>query len=480
MPELHQTERAVLRALLSFKGSASAAQIAEKGSLPPDAVLRAIAWLGEKGLASSNVRSESDFLLSGEGERFLQSGLPEYRVLEKAAAGQGLLSLSQDEKSIGLSWARKNGWVDVRGGSLLLTDEGKAALSGRGVEKTLEAVKAGSRPPRSQLGSLIARGLVIEKARKEVSARLTDQGEIQARIALAQGEGGEINQLTKEVLSSGAWRGAKLRPYDISSPAEEALLGSRHTISRLMRRARGIFSELGFAEMEGPVIESCFWNFDALFQPQDHPSRDLADTFYLEGTGELPNDPALLKRVALAHLRGWSYEWQEPEARKTVLRTHTTAVSARYLYGQCRGNSIPRKFFAVGKVYRNEATDYKHLAEFFQVEGIVAWEGATFGDLLGLLKKFYSKLGFQKIRFRPSYFPYTEPSLEIEAYFGERGWMELGGAGILRPEATLPLCGRYPVLAWGLSLERPLMLSSDISDIRTFYRNQIGWLRKNR
>ncbi|MCX6772740.1 MAG: phenylalanine--tRNA ligase subunit alpha, partial [Candidatus Micrarchaeota archaeon] len=156
------------------------------------------------------------------------------------------------------------------------------------------------------------------------------------------------------------------------------------------------------------------------------------------------------------------------------------AVSASYLYNFCK-NKAPKKYFSIGKVYRNEATDYKHLAEFFQVEGIVVWEGATFRDLLGCLKEFYSKLGFEKIRFQPSYFPYTEPSLEISVYFEKKQqWLELGGAGIFRPEVSIPLCDRYPVLAWGLSLERPLMLLNDMDDIRDFYRSNVGWIRRQK
>jgi len=235
--------------------------------------------------------------------------------------------------------------------------------------------------------------------------------------------------------------------------------------------------QLGFEEMDGSIIESSFWNFDALFQPQDHPARELADTFYLKGTAPLP-ESALVSKVKRAHECGWKYPWQESEAQRQVLRTHTTAVSARYLASECQKGTPPRKFFSIGKVFRNEATDFKHLAEFYQVEGILVDEKTNFRQLLGLLRKFYEMLGFPQISFRPSYFPYTEPSLEIAVYFEEKKqWFELGGAGIFRPEVSIPLCGRYPVLAWGLSLERPLMLLNDISDIRSFYKNNVGWLR---
>jgi phenylalanyl-tRNA synthetase alpha chain len=250
----------------------------------------------------------------------------------------------------------------------------------------------------------------------------------------------------------------------------------RHPISRLREKVRAIFLSMGFEEMEGPIVESAFWNFDALFQPQDHPARNLADTFYLPG--EAPPIPSSLSEaVKKVHEKGWHYQWDERIARQMVLRTHTTAVSARTLYKKSNKMKMG-KFFCVGKVFRNEATDYKHLAEFYQVEGIVLWEEASFGNLLGLLKEFYARLGFEQIRFRPSYFPYTEPSLEVEVFHPQRKtWLELGGAGILRPEVCLALGVGYPVLAWGLSLERPFMLAHEVEDIRTLYRNDLGWLR---
>jgi phenylalanyl-tRNA synthetase alpha chain len=266
--------------------------------------------------------------------------------------------------------------------------------------------------------------------------------------------------------------------FDVSAAATDATIGKGHPLSLFSDHVRDIMGEMGFEEMDGSIIESCFWNFDALFQPQDHPARDLADTFYLVGERPLP-DQKLVQRVKKAHENGWKYNWSEKEAKKVVLRTHTTCLSARYL--AAIRDKKPRKYFSVGRVFRNEATDYKHLAEFHQVEGIIVWENATFRDLLGVLKEFYKKLGFEKIRFRPSFFPYTEPSLEVEVFFEPRKqWLELGGAGVFRPEVSIPLANVYPVLAWGLSLERPLMLMLGLEDIRTFYRNDLDFLKSAR
>jgi phenylalanyl-tRNA synthetase alpha chain len=237
-------------------------------------------------------------------------------------------------------------------------------------------------------------------------------------------------------------------------------------------------------EAEGPFVESSFWNFDALYQPQDHPSRELADTFYMKfpSSSKLP-DKRLIDAVKKAHQdggntgsTGWRYSWDEKIAAQSILRTHTTAVSARML----TKIEPPAKVFCIGRVFRNETLDFKHLPEFTQVEGIVADENVGFRDLLGYLREFYLRLGFKKIRFRPSYFPYTEMSVEPEVYLEERKeWLELGGSGIFRPEVTRPLGIDCPVLAWGLSLERPIMLKLALNDIRNFYhKNDLQLLRE--
>ena len=236
---------------------------------------------------------------------------------------------------------------------------------------------------------------------------------------------------------------------------------------------------MGFEEMSGPEIESAFWNFDALFQPQDHPARDIVDTFYLSDPKylEVPSDA--IEKVRESHEKNLKYKWNEEIAKAAIFRSHTTSVSARTLYEIGKNQKKPGKYFCIGRVYRNEAIDFSHLPEFHQVEGIVVWEGANFRHLLGFLKEFYRKLGFRKIKFIPHHFPYTEPSLEIHVYFEQKKkWFELGGAGIFRPELSIPLWGKYPVLAWGLSLERPMMLLYDIYDIRTFYTNDFSWIEK--
>ncbi|MBV1768192.1 MAG: phenylalanine--tRNA ligase subunit alpha, partial [Methanobacterium sp.] len=244
---------------------------------------------------------------------------------------------------------------------------------------------------------------------------------------------------------------------------------------------RNIFLNMGFTESRGPILESAFWNFDSLFQPQDHAAREMQDTFYIKNpsTSRLPEE-GLVDKVKQVHedgartgSEGWCYHWDKDVARQSVLRTHTTCVSARFL----KENPPPLKMFSIGRVFRRETITYKHLPEFNQVEGIVAADEVNFRNLLGILKEFYKKLGFE-VRFRPAYFPYTYLSIECEIYLEEKeSWIELGGAGMFRPEVLEPLGVETPVAAFGLGIERLAMIELGIKDIRMLYKSDIGWLR---
>jgi len=477
---MHQYETLLLKALPAKK-TLALDEAAAAANLSLDGAMRAAAWLSEKKFVDMKEESSDSISLSSEAIAFCAKGFPEINLLKKAEKSAPVSSLDELERRVGMAWAARKKWIEVLNGKLSITEAGKKALETNEIASACEKInerKSVSGISKPLLDELISRKLIEQKASKTVFLTLTSAGEKAAKTAQGEEPVEELNALTKELIASKDWKSKKLRSYDIKAPSDELMPGKRHMLARMTERVRAIFAEMGFEEMEGSLIESSFWNFDALFQPQDHPARDLADTFYLKGSAELP-DKKIVEAVKDSHEKGWGYKWNPAEAQKLVLRTHTTAVSAKTLSKE-KGDR-PKKYFCVGRVYRNEATDFKHLAEFHQVEGIVYWEKTTFRDLLGFLKEFFAKLGFSKVRFRPSFFPYTEPSLEIEVYFEERGeWMEIGGAGIMRPEVTLPLFGKYPVLAWGLSLERPLMLLNEINDIRTFYKNDLGWVRSAR
>ncbi|RME04347.1 MAG: phenylalanine--tRNA ligase subunit alpha [Planctomycetota bacterium] len=291
---------------------------------------------------------------------------------------------------------------------------------------------------------------------------------------------------TPEELESGAWRELlpHLKPYDVRLPAKEVYPAKAHPLQRILHQTRQAFLELGFLEIVSPCVESAFWDFDALFQPQDHPAREMQDTFYLEHPreGKLPAS-SLVRKVSRTHedggdtgSKGWGYRWSGKLARQLVLRTHTTASTVRALASHPRP---PLKVFCVGRVFRNETISFKHLPEFHQVDGIIVDERGSFATLLGTLRAFYRKMGFDSVKFKPAFFPYTEPSAEVFVWMESKGeWIEMGGAGLFRPEVTEPLGCKVPVLAWGLGLERLAMLRYGVDDIRSLYWSDMKWLKE--
>ncbi|MCX8200031.1 MAG: phenylalanine--tRNA ligase subunit alpha [Candidatus Micrarchaeota archaeon] len=467
---MNSYEKAVLESIIT-KG-ANASQIAQMKGLDVSGIFSAIESLKEKGAVEAQAVETTLYELSAEGEHCVGAGLPEENVTRKAAEKNGcpLDALSDAERKIGLSWAIKKGLVGISEGRVKATAKGLEMIEkGYTLREKLKA--------KEHNDELVKRGLLVQKKVKDVVVRITPAGKKMLAEEPKEAGTGAIDKLTHKDIVSGGWKGKLFKAYNVSAAGEMPQYGRENILRRFRKRISEIFTEMGFEEMEGGLVESAFWNFDALFQPQDHPARELADTFYLKGPARIKlSKDAPISKVREVHLEKWGGHWSLDEAEKAILRTHTTAVSSRKLSEL----NVPQgKFFAIGRIFRNEAIDYKHLAEFHQVEGIIAWDKANFRNLLWVLREFYRKLGFEKILFKPSYFPYTEPSLEIHAYFKEKKmWVELGGAGIFREEVCYPLFGRYPVLAWGLSLERPLMIMLGIEDIRAFYRNDLRELEK--
>ncbi len=482
MDNLTLYEKKVLKAITD--GNATVASIASSSSLKSDTVLKALEWLKAKGLVTINENVSEMVALTDEGNRYLKEGLPERKLLDMVKSGKSSMKAlaSFPEARIGIVWLSKLGIGRVLNGEVkVFTEPSKMktevllAKAGRGVrlddldndEKQIVKI-------RSKVFRIIER--------KDIKVSLTDKGKkVASNIEIID----EESRLTPQMLKAGSWRNKRFRKYDVSAPTPPLYPGKRHFAKQAMDFVRRIWLEMGFVEMEGPLIDTTFWNFDALFVPQDHPSRELQDTFYLPLTGDLP-DSKLVSRVRKAHekgvcgSRGWRYKWDEDESKRMVLRTHTTVLSARTL-AKLKEFEIPAKFFSVGRVFRNEALDWKHLFEFTQSDGIVVGN-VNFRHLLGYLKEFLARLGFTKVRFRPSYFPYTEMSVEPEVWHPvKKEWVELGGAGIFRPEVVEPLLGKdIPVLAWGLGVERLIIDYYNITDVRDIYKNDVQALRETK
>jgi phenylalanyl-tRNA synthetase alpha chain len=495
---LHENERKVLLALKG-RGAATTQELSAETGLGRDAVEKASAWAETKGVVSFREEVSRSFNLTEEGQTYVDEGLPEKRLLKLVAEGRNEISALKNEfppLNIALIWVRRNGWATIEKGKLNLTDKGLNVQNmDTPDERILRDVRdesvqeSPSDEYRMRLDLLIRRNTIndIEETKRWVE--ITEAGEALIPALKKVRETLVITQITPEILQNESWKGARFQGYDVTLPVPSLHPGKRHFISSIIDYIRRFWVELGFKEMTGDYLELSFWNFDALFQPQDHPARDLADTFYLKTPyeGHLPK-ANLVENVRQTHENGWTtgstgwqYKWDPEVSARNCLRTHTTSLSVNQI-AKLTPDDLPGKFFSVGRVFRNETIDWNHLAEFYQTDGIVIGEGVTFRNMQGYLKAYLEGLGLKRFRFRPGYFPYTEMSMEAEVWIEERGeWMELFGAGMFRPEVVKPLIGvDVPVLAWGPGFERLVMESYGIDSIRQLYGNDLGLLRKAR
>ncbi len=447
---------------------------AEKvAGISKDAILKGAYLLKEKGFAEVKEVVKKRYKLTEEGMRYLEEGFPEERIYEFLKE-RGEVSLEElesffDKKTIGiaLGWLKRKSAIEIKDGKIKLVKE--IDFKER---EYLKMILEGKDVPDDVLKEFKRRKLLIEEEEKEIYVKVIKRPDVELREV--------ITDLTPEIIVSKSWKNKEFARYDVRIPSKEIYGGKIHPYERIIKECRKIFLEMGFTEIKGNYVQPAFWNFDALFQPQDHPARDMQDTFYLDRYVEIPED--LAERVKLTHENGWitgstgwKGKWDINKARQLVLRTHTTAITIKYL---AENPEPPQKAFCIDRVYRREAIDPTHLPEFDQLEGVVLDRDIGFRHLLGLLREFFAKMGFENVRFRPGYFPYTEPSVEPEVYVEGLGWVELGGAGVFRKEVTEPLGIKGRVLAWGLGIGRLAMLKLGLKDLRRLYLPDIGWLRK--
>ena len=470
-------------------------------------LMAAVNDLIEENLGGFREEDVNQIVLNEEGHDYLEKGLPERQLLKilldsniKEISIEDLHIKSKLEEQIfyvGLANMKKNRWVAQSKASgenkiFLMLEE----FPETEIEKFLLKFKKKSTMNYSTLSKkemeyldlLNKRKLIVKEKKTHRIIFLTNKGKSIKKSDIEELE--QVSKITPEMLSAGTWKNYNLKPFDITKPGPLLKAGKTHPLINLINEIREIFISMGFTEIRGPIVESAFFNFDALFQPQDHPARELQDTFYLNNpkVARLPDRDRVMA-VKATHENGgdsgslgWRYKWNENIAKQTVLRTHTTSTTMRRLAQFYKDNDkTPIKVFCIDRVFRNEKLDKSHLAEFTQVEGIVIDENVNLSDLIGLLSEFYRKMGFKKIVTRPGFFPYTEPSMEVSVYYDKLGeWLEMGGSGIFRPEVTSPWGIKNPtrVLAWGQGLERIAMLYYDRKDIRDLYINPIKWLRQ--
>jgi len=471
MAELTYNEKRLLTALAEKK-QADATTLAAALDTTEAAVVQWAHLAGDRGLVRLERMTEHAYDYSDEGRLYLKNGLPETQVFNSFDETVKFSTLQKHPSfsKIGFGQLRKKQKVDLKDGIVFKV----RGTSTREEEEVLRKPVVGGAKEKE----LVRRGILLESEAVTYRVSITPGGAALVAGGLDLSE--ETGTLTRDQILSGAWKSLAMRRYYVDKLPKVTYCGKTHPYQRLIDEMRQIFLEMGFTEIHGGIVQSAFWNFDALFQPQDHPAREMQDTFYLNEHMRLPDG---WERVRDMHERGgetsstgWGGIWDMTKAEQCVLRTHTTALSIQHLAAYTKA---PVKAFCIDRVYRREATDPTHTPEFEQLEGIVMDEGVGFRHLLGFLKEFYARMGFLDVRFRPGYFPYTEPSVEPEVHVDGLGWVEMGGAGIFREEVTAPFGIEYPVLAWGLGVSRVAMLKLGLRDLRLLYRSDIDWIRQS-
>ncbi|MDO8840754.1 phenylalanine--tRNA ligase subunit alpha [Methanocalculus sp.] len=471
--ELTVNEKRLL-ATLGRCGSADSETLANELSADAGAVVQWAHLAAGRGLVSIRREVHEELCLTDEGRLYAEQGLPERQVVESIDGTIPMSELSRHPLSkVAIGWMRKNNWIKIESGIAKVADATPKSRD----EDALAKIAAGAGDLKD-CGELKSRGLVTVHEEVCWIIGITPGGRkiLEEGIDLRP----EVGTLTREQILSGSWRNDALRRYSLTTPPRRMYPGKAHPYRRILDEVRTLLLEMGFSEFSGNIVQSVFWNFDALFQPQDHPAREMQDTFYLDRTHPLPDGWEKIRDMhehgGDTSSTGWGGVWDKRKAEGSVLRTHSTALSIQYIAAHPKP---PVKAFSLSRVYRRESIDPTHLAEFEQLEGIVMDEGVTFNHLLGFLKEFYFRMGFSDVRFRPGYFPYTEPSVEPEVWVDGLGWVELGGAGIFREEVTSSFGINYPVLAWGLGISRVAMLRLGLKDLRQLYKSDIDWVRNH-
>jgi len=476
-------------------------EIAKASGMDETRAMRALQWLSNKKVLDI-ISTEKEIVVLGEnGKEYSKKGLPERRFLkaiEKEALDFDAIAqkagLEKEEIGVCLGVLKKKAAIEIKNNLVNLNQNGKNLLEHTTLEeKFLEKLSKGA-VEYSALGDeekyayleLIKRkDILIKEIIKIKTIRLSEFGKVLAAKKIEATD--FIDRLTPEILKNNSWKNKKFRKYDVKINVPNICGGKVHFMNQSIEYIKKIWISLGFKEMSGNMIQTAYWDLDALFVPQDHPARAMQDTFYLGKEknmfGGLPKD---YKKIKETHENGWKTgstgwggKWSEEDAKKILLRTHTTVLSAQTI-SKLKEKDLPAKFFCVSTVFRNEALDWKHLFEFCQVDGIVIDPNANLKHLKGYLREFFGKMGFPDVRMRPAHFPYTEPSVEVEVFHPvKKEWVEFGGAGIFRPEVVIPLLGKdIPVLAWGLGMPRIISGYFGITDIRDLNKNDIKQLRE--
>ena len=482
--------------------------VSQEGDLDDSRLSMAAGWLIAKNLLTVETgETKTTITVTELGQKYLSRDFPILNIYNRLEKGEKLAisKLRQEwdptEVSKAVGDLKREGLIQIVSGGILegrCSGEGSSTvvekwnhlkklaqeISQKGVAFLEEYNPLENNIIKDHSSSRGKQGIFKLQERQKKIYGLTDQGkDVLQEFQLVSLSQEEVNKLTPAMLKDGSWKATRFRKYNITLKPSRAALGRKHPYREFLDDIKMKLVGMGFEEMRGGLVESEFWNSDALFMPQFHPARAIHDVYFVQRpqfSQSLPR--TILGQVGKTHQNGWKtgstgwrYSFNAQRAQRLVLRSQGTAVSAHTLASKPK---IPGKYFSIARCFRYDKVDATHAPDFYQVEGIVLGEDIHFRTLLGLLKLFGVEMAkAQEMKFLPAYFPYTEPSVELHAKHSHLGWMELGGAGLFRPEVTLPLGVSVPVIAWGLGLDRMAMMALGINDIRDLFSVDLDFVR---
>jgi len=513
---LHPLE---IRIILSYKqGDELTIEKVEKElGFKPGNGNQALSWLAGKGLVSEIRREAAVFYeLTELGRDWEKKGSPEERIIELVKNQSGLRlpdiaqTLKLENKDIGSAFGSlsKLGILAMDGEKKVIMASGGSATEHfavlRGLLKKAAAAEGGliaeaslNDAEKNQMSGIAKKRGATDAAFRQFDRETVvfgftkaEDGSVPAEalaaaLKAAGISGDEIGTLTPQMLETGSWKDKAFRSYNVKTPPVRLTPGRSNPYAKFLENVKDKLASLGFEEFDGPLVETEFWNSDALFMPQFHSARDIHDVYRIaEPDKAKAIEEPWLSNIAAAHenggktgSRGWSYAFDREFTRRLILRSQGTVLSAKTLPKA----KIPGKYFGIVRCFRYDRVDATHLPDFYQTEGIVLGENVNLRTLLGMLEMFAREVaGAKEVKYVPGYFPFTEPSVEVHIKHPVLGWFELGGSGIFRPEVTESLGVNVPVAAWGIGIDRMALMALGLNDLRELFSHDIENVRLRR
>ena len=471
---------------------------------------QAFSWLSMKKLVREKSRIKHIFYeLTDLGASYAKNGTPEARLitfLEK----QKKIKLPDITTALGITFKEAGAAFSFlsKEGAVKMDEEKNVVFIGKVKSKNLEIIETLlSKVLKNEEHMLkgielteeeknVITSIAKKRGASDVPFKIVEKDEIlyeftplafdvSKALEKAGITGEETGQLTPEMLKNENWRGKTFRAYNINIPPARMILGRTNPYVDFLESVKDKLVGMGFEEFDGPLVETDFWNSDALFMPQFHAARDIHDVYYIKNPESATSiEEPYLTRVSQIHKnggetgsRGWNYEFDKDFTRRLILRSQGTVLSAK----QLKNAKVPGKYFGIARCFRSDKVDATHLSDFYQTEGIILGEGVNLKTLLGMLKIFAVEIaGASEVKYVPGYFPFTEPSIEVHIKHPVIGWFELGGSGIMRPEVTQAMGIDVPVLAWGIGIDRMALMALKLNDLRELFTNDIESVRLRR